>query len=222
MTDETAPPVALDLVRIPGGTYPVGEGHETRRVEIAPFSIARFPVTNAEWRVYMESGGGPTPLYWDDPLYNDPHQPVVGVSWYEATAYCAWLSAQTGMDVRLPTEGEWEAAARGIEGRVYPWGDEWEDGRCNTWETGISRPTPAGRFPSGNTPEGLADMLGNVYEWTSSRWGLDDDEPDALRVVRGGCWQYGRDAVSAAFRSCDSPDARGADLGFRVAVDDDA
>jgi formylglycine-generating enzyme required for sulfatase activity len=113
MAETETETMTLDLVHIPGGSHLVGEGREAQKVDLAPFHIARFPVTNAEWQVYMESGGGPTPAYWDDPRYNDPAQPVVGVSWYEATAYCAWLSDQTGMDVRLPTEGEWEAAARG-------------------------------------------------------------------------------------------------------------
>jgi serine/threonine-protein kinase len=117
----------LDLVHITGGTYTVGEGRKARGVEIDPFHIARSPVTNADWQVYMRDGGGPTPAYWDDPRYNDPAQPVVGVSWRDAMDYCDWLSDQTGMDVRLPTEGEWEVAARGIEGiEDYSWGDAWE------------------------------------------------------------------------------------------------
>ena len=147
----------------------------------------------------------------------NPAQPVVGVTWYEARAYCAWLCEQSGLTFRLPTEVEWEAAARGREGRRYAYGEAFDPLRCNVAGTHVGRPTPVGVFPEGNTPSGLADMTGNVGEWTSSLYGPprpvpvfaypyratdgreDPDAPsDVLRIVRGGSWfEYEVDARCA-------------------------
>jgi len=116
------------------------------------------------------SGRQARPANWNDDAYNHPSQPVVGICWHEARAYCAWLSAQTGHDFRLPTEAEWEAAARGMEGRRYAYGNDYDSARCNTFETHIRRTTPIGVFPGGETPDpaGIVDMTGNVWDWTSS------------------------------------------------------
>ncbi|MDS4042072.1 MAG: SUMF1/EgtB/PvdO family nonheme iron enzyme, partial [Candidatus Competibacter sp.] len=108
------------------------------------------------------------PAYWNDEAFDNPAQPVVGISWFEARAYCAWLSAQTGQPFRLPTEAEWEAAARGRTGRRYAYGDAFDASRCNAFETHVRRTTPVGVFPGGATPEGLVDMTGNTWDWTSS------------------------------------------------------
>ncbi len=119
------------------------------------------------------------PHFWHNARYNHPTQPVVGVCWYEARAYCAWLGAQMGQSVRLPTEVEWEAAARGTEARAYPFGDEFDRLAANTVETHVKRTTPVGVFPSGRTSEGVDDLSGNIYEWTSSLFGeggADDNE----------------------------------------------
>ena len=115
------------------------------------------------------------PRFWDDPDFNNPAQPVVGVCWYEARAYCAWLSAQfsplpagEGLGVRaafrLPTEAEWEAAARGLgKGRTFAYRGKFDAARCNTFESHIRRTTPVGVFPGGETPEGVVDLCGNVW-----------------------------------------------------------
>jgi formylglycine-generating enzyme required for sulfatase activity len=104
------------------------------------------------------------PALWNDDAFNTPAQPVVGICWHEARAYCGWLSIQTGLHFRLPTEAEWEAAARGKQGRRYAYGDDFDATRCNTFETHTRRTTPTGVFPGGETPEGLIDMTGNVWE----------------------------------------------------------
>jgi formylglycine-generating enzyme required for sulfatase activity len=316
------------LVNIAGGTYTIGgtEGWPAERpvheVELTPFALGKFPITNAEWALFMAAGGydeehwwdtedgrrwqagDPAmdeairtdyrrlrseainesggveawikarpnltkvqmdwwrwftrlsdeelkhqldqwyprgrkvqPLYWNHEAYNNPAQPVVGICWYEARAFCAWLAAQTGLPFRLPTEVEWEAAARGSQGRRYAYGMDFDQWRCNTYDTHVRRTTPVGVFPGGETPEGLADMAGNVWEWTSSIWGPDRNEtafpypyllddgrenaeasPDWLRVVRGGSWRDRHGGARAAFRLSVNPDDRLTHLGFRVAA----
>ncbi len=217
----------------------------------------RFPSTEAEerWRGWVQlddagfeavlEGQGQAkretePRYWGDVRFNHPTQPVMGVSWYEARAYCAWLSAETGLPVRLPTEVEWEAAAGGREGRRYPWGDPWDRTRANAYETRVKRTSPVGAFASGDTPEGIADLAGNVYEWTTSLFGAGDaDEevpeydypydaadgredveaaPNVRRVVRGGAWAEAQSGARAASRGTSHPDYSNLGIGFRVVV----
>jgi formylglycine-generating enzyme required for sulfatase activity len=166
------------------------------------------------------------PEYWDDSRFNDPARPVVGLTWFEARAYCAWLSAQTGKAYGLPTEAEWEAAARGPEGRAYAYGPDYNVERCNTFETHIRRTTPVGVFPGGATPAGIYDLSGNVWEWTTTayrpyRYDSDDrrEDPadaDARRVVRGGSWRGDRLSARAACRSDYHPYSRSYLVGFRV------
>ena len=172
------------------------------------YRIGRYPVTNAEYGRFIEAGGYQErrwwteqgwrylqpgsvrwleanderitrPRRWDTDAYNQPNQPVVGVSWYEAAAYCAWLSEEGHQAgwlpveevIRLPTWLEWERAARGVDRRRYPWGDEAPDGeRANYGETGIGRPTAVGCFPAGAASCGALDMAGNVMEWSSACW----------------------------------------------------
>ena len=179
------------------------------------------------------------PAAWRDRRFNRPTQPVVGVCWYEARAYCAWLAAQTGLALRLPTEVEWEAAMRGAAGRRYPWGDSFAPPRANTAELRLRRTTPVGVFPEGDGEGGVADATGNVQEWTLSLWGpmdMDNGEvpgfaypyaaadgrerPDAPadigRVVRGGSWVHGHDLSRLSCRLWDPPDARFEHLGLRL------
>jgi formylglycine-generating enzyme required for sulfatase activity len=145
------------------------------------------------------------PALWNDDAFNSSAQPVVGVCWHEARAYCAWLSAQTSQHFRLPTEAEREAAARGKQGRCYAYGDDFDATRCNTFEIHIRRTTPIGVFPGSETPEGLIDMTGNVWEWTSSlykpyRYDASDGREELItgdnhRVVRGGSWNSAQDGA---------------------------
>ncbi|MDR4513124.1 SUMF1/EgtB/PvdO family nonheme iron enzyme [Nitrosomonas sp.] len=172
------------------------------------------------------------PRFWNDPKLNAPNQPVVGICWFEARAYCAWLSAQTGQHYRLPTEVEWEAAASGKVGRRYPWGDVFDATMCNTIETRLRRVTPVDVFPASDTPPSaseaaIADLPGNVWEWTGSGYQAypyrADDGREAVdgdnipRVLRGGSWfDGGRDCRSAC-RDRDDPSNRNRNSGFRLA-----
>lgn len=175
------------------------------------------------------------PHYFRSASYDNPSQPVVGISWFEARAYCRWLSAQTGLALRLPTEAELQAAARGQAARLYAYGDAYDPLRNNTVHTHLHRPTPIGVFPDGDTPEGLTDMAGNVYVWTSSAWGTDDDvptfrypyegsdgrenpdgPPELQRIVMGGSFADGGTASRTAFRSHARADARQNDVGLRL------
>ncbi|MCL4868898.1 MAG: SUMF1/EgtB/PvdO family nonheme iron enzyme [Anaerolineae bacterium] len=174
------------------------------------------------------------PAFWDDSQFNHPSQPVVGICWFEAQAYCAWLSAQTGDRYTLPTEVEWEAAARGTQGRRYAYGDTFDPTLGNTFETHLRRTSPVGVFPGGRTPEGIYDLSGNVWEWTSTLWGdnwqqptypypynRDDGREDpqdgtSWRVVRGGSWNDAQVDARAAYRSRIHPVSRYGYLGGRV------
>ncbi len=165
------------------------------------------------------------PRYWTDDAFNNPAQPVVGVCWYEATAYAAWLAEVTGMSFRLPTEAEWEWAA-GRGGRTYPWGQHWEPHRANSLEGRVMRTTPVGVYPGGDTPDGIADLVGNVWEWTATLYadypydpgaGLEASERTGLRIARGGGWAAGGRMLRCAFRDWGYPWDRYNDLGFRLA-----
>ena len=143
-------------VRIGPGDYPFGE--EGKRVKLAAFEIGRYPVTVWEYGKYLEQAGAARrPSGWEAQVLH-PGRPVVNVSWHDAVKYCAW--AKCG----LPSEEQWEAAARGTEGRIYPWGSAEPDDRRANFNQLVGAPTPVGMFPEGNTPEGVADMAGNVGE----------------------------------------------------------
>ena len=175
------------------------------------------------------------PRWWNDAHYNNPAQPVVGICWYEARAYCAWLSAQTGVAVSLPTEVEREAAARGTVGRRYAYGEDFDPLGGNTFETHLKQPSPVGVFLDGDTPEGISDLAGSTADWTNSLFGRDDDKAeftypydptdgredssagaDVLRVLRGGSWDYFVDSARAAFRYYDCPGVRSHRYGLRL------
>lgn len=187
------------------------------------------------------------------------NRPVVGVTWYEAVAYCNWLTKQlqvTGCSfrvvregkletaslepgtvlIRLPTEAEWEKAARGARGLRWPWGNEWREGAANTEEAGIEETSAVGAFPAGASPCGALDLAGNVWEWTASRWGRGSllrpdygypydphdgreevDGPD-LRVVRGGSWDDDQWFARCACRFRDVPVGFDDSVGFRVVL----
>ena len=190
---------------------------------IARMSDDEFEALLDTW---YPSGRQTQPGYWRDDRFNSPSQPVVGICWHEARAYCAWLGAHTQQPFRLPTEAEWEAAARGPEGRRYAYGNDFEPALANTFESHIRRTTPIGVFPGGGTPEGLADMTGNIWDWTSSLYQPYPYDPtdgrehtlsgDGRRVVRGGSWFGDRECARAASRHGCDPNHRDNDIGFRL------
>ncbi|HEX4946839.1 MAG TPA: SUMF1/EgtB/PvdO family nonheme iron enzyme [Blastocatellia bacterium] len=169
------------------------------------------------------------PEFWDDTRFDNPAQPVVGVTWFEARAYCHWLTSNTGRIFRLPTEAEFEAAARGNQGRIFPYGNQFDVRKCNTFESHIRRTTPVGIFANA-TPEGAFDLSGNAYTWTSSIYdqsrfpypyrsddGREDiHQTDVRRVLRGGSWDFNSGFARAASRSYYHPSARNYVYGFRV------
>jgi formylglycine-generating enzyme required for sulfatase activity len=160
-------------------------------------------------------------------IFETPNHPQVGVSWYEAVAFCQWLSEQLGYPVRLPSEAEWERAARHTDGRIYPWGNEFDLRRCNMGETDIGGTAAVGLFPLGDAACGAADMVGNVWEWCSTKWLPDyvdyevkvDNDLASIerRVLRGGAFYSNAQLLRCTTRnSYAAPGNRYSSIGFRV------
>jgi gamma-glutamyl hercynylcysteine S-oxide synthase len=185
------------MVKIPAGEFKYGDNKDEEMIK-TPYEIDSYPVTNKQYEKFIEKGGykkdeywseegrkwkiekkKTKPKYWDDERFNAPKQPVVGVSFYEAEAYAKWAGK------RLPTEKEWERAARGTDGREYPWGNEFDKEKCNCSESGHGKTTNVTLYKNGVSPEGCYDMAGNVWEWTSSFYYKDKGSD---RVFRGGSW----------------------------------
>lgn len=146
--------------------------------------------------------------------------PAENVSWYDAMAFCRWLSAHLGYELRLPTEWEWQQAATGGDpAREYPWPGNWDSGRANTYESSLNRTTGVGLYPAGGSPVGALDMAGNVWEWCLNEYEGPESTPrsgDARRVVRGGSWSDRQYGARAAYRYYSDPGRRGKFLGLRV------
>ena len=178
-------------------------------VNLPSFRIGKYPVTVAQYLTFVEEGTAPNrePARWEE-QQEHPNWPVVGVTWHQATAYCEWARG------RLPTEDEWERAARGPNCTKYPWGDDDIDpSRANYDESKIGHPTPVGLYPSGVSAEGAYDMVGNVFEWTSSEW----SKGSGTYVWRGGSFVYIRRVARSSFRVVNLPVGQFRDLGFRLA-----
>jgi formylglycine-generating enzyme required for sulfatase activity len=197
---------SFDWVDVPAGEYVIGrDAGESRQrvVEVAAFELSRTPVTNAQYATFVAETAAAPPPHWPAP----PDHPVTFVDWHEASAFCAWAGG------RLPTEAEWEKAARGTDARTYPWGDE-EDAARAAIGAGLKHGTtaPVGSHPTGASAYGLQDMAGNVWEWTASEY------PPGERVLRGGSFASpGLAWARCSFRSHSKPERRQAHIGFRVA-----
>ncbi len=167
----TAPYGEPEWVPIPEGEFSMGEQSELHTVTLPAFAISRVPVSNAQYRLFVQATGHEPPEGWDGkrvPRGREPH-PVTDVSWHDALAYCRWLGQVTGKQIELPSEAEWEKASRGAtDARNYPWGDQFDASYCNTSESGFGGTTPVGIFLAGASPYGCLDMSGNVWEWTRS------------------------------------------------------
>ncbi len=211
--------VVPEIVRIPRGSLEVGEAPGTgRAVEIAPFLLGRTPVTNREYEPFLASGRAVSPPWWNDANFRAPRQPVVGVTWHEAAAFCSWLADSAGGRWRLPTEEDWEfAACGGLAASRTAWGDSVPPGEipegalAGPWETG--RGTPNGY--------GLFDMGTIVHEWCANWREPDSSSPAAAasprrRASRGGSWRHRIRWSPPAARSSLPPDYRYSDYGFRV------
>ena len=218
-----------EMVLVPAGEFWMGREHakayydERPRHQVAlnDFYIDKYPVTNAQYGRFLKKAWlHLEPAHWTMKEYNQPDQPVVGVNWEDAQAYCRWAGK------RLPTEAEWEKAARGPDGRRYPWGNEWDPTRANTAEGEPRKPTPVGSYPTGASPYGAYDMAGNVWEWTSSLYkaypykaddGREDPRASGDRVLRGGAWNNAAELTRASARLRYDPECRHNDIGFRCA-----
>ena len=214
------------LVLIEAGWFVMGwdEGPRSERpahrVWTDAFAIGRFPVTNREYAVFLGDSSAPPPPWWTDPRFSEPDQPVVGASWTDAVAYCAWLSARDGQPHRLPTEAEWEKAARGgLEGARFPWG------AARPSRTSFDRPPRVTDTPA--NPLGIAALSGVCHEWCldwedPGYYAVSPDRnpagpPDGRRrVSRGGAWRHHDPWSPVAHRSSLPPALRYSDYGFRI------
>ncbi|MFE5193538.1 formylglycine-generating enzyme family protein [Streptomyces sp. NPDC056601] len=192
-------------------------------IHVQAFRIARTPVTVGQWTSFAAATGRPVPQAPAD-------HPVIGVAWEAATAYCRWLGERLGgHEVRLPTEDEWERAARGDDGREFPWGEEYRTGLANLVDLGIGTTTPVGSFPRGASPFGVLDMAGNADEWTSTLYAPYPGAPAEVpsiedwafdrHITRGGAFRHDRDLARCARRhGAYEPDLEAIGVGFRLAA----
>ncbi|MBK9124424.1 MAG: SUMF1/EgtB/PvdO family nonheme iron enzyme [Chloroflexi bacterium] len=188
-------------------------GDKGKNWPAASYKIAKYPITNAQFKVFIDAGGygqnkwwtaagwqqreedkWTEPRYWKDAELSGAEQPVVGVSWYEAVAFCLWLSEATGEQIMLPTEKQWQYAAQGDDGRNYPWGNDWDCRRCNNSVSPCesNSTTPVRQYEGkGDSPFGAVDMAGNVWEWCLTDYETKTNDLNSAatdRVVRGGSW----------------------------------
>jgi len=190
-----------------------------RIVKLDAYYIDKYEITVAKYKKYLEKTGAAAPKFLDNEKYNQPKQPIVGVTWQDAVDYCQW----TGK--RLPTEAEWEKAARGVDSRKYPWGDAPDPMKANIRgkkKDKFRYSAPVGKFPEGQSPYGVMDMSGNVWEWTQS-WFLpyagnqfkNGMYGETLRVIRGGSWFSNMDLARTTVRGKSLPNQRMNYVGFR-------
>ena len=236
------PDIDFDI-EIPPGPFPMGDPPKICEAITEPYRISRYPVTVAQYQTFVAAGGyeddgseeatqrlsrwwTPEGLQWkrdadiagpdeNEPVFQTPNHPRVGVSWYEAVAFCRWLSEKLEQPIALPGETQWERAARHTDGRLYPWGREEDDltQRCNMGHTGLQHTSAVGLFPGGKAECGALDMAGNVWEWCEDLY--QADKP--YRVLRGGSWSINDPAyLRCACRSFSVPGCRLNVVGFRV------
>ncbi|MDM8550088.1 SUMF1/EgtB/PvdO family nonheme iron enzyme [Desulfobacterales bacterium HSG2] len=231
----------LGFVRIPAGEFLMGSDKKRDKhakdnellhtVELSEYHIARYPVTVAQFGAFVQESGYQPEEDWEEDNEYDNH-PVVNVSWHDAVAYCEWLTEKLReqghqWQIQLPTEAQWEKAARGTDGRIYPWGDEADPDRANYDDTGIGKTSAVGCFPAGAGPYDCLDMAGNVWEWCRDWYGdypsgrvSNPAGPDtgSNRVKRGGGWGSTAGNCRSAYRYGNSPGYRYGILGLRLAL----
>jgi formylglycine-generating enzyme required for sulfatase activity len=221
------------MVYVPAGEFIMGSAASDgvaqddekpqHKVYLDAFWIDKTEVTNAQYKKCVAAGVCKASRCADDPRFNGDAQPVVCVSWDDATAYVQWAGG------RLPTEPEWEKAARGTDGRLWPWGNAWDAGKVNSEEQGLGKPTAVGSYPAGASPYGALDMAGNVWEWVADWYdggyyarspGRNPPGPDSggFKVVRGGAFYHNWRSVRCAARLRYDPYEGYINVGFRVVV----
>lgn len=241
-------PFEPKTIVIPAGPFKMGSSNgkdvqqgdsRLQDVPLDKYAIGKYPVTNEQYAGFVQERHDRRPqgFGWSfiRPPRNKLNHPVVGITFFDACAYCIWLSEETGRNYRLPTEAEWEKAARGDrDDRRYPWGNELTAEHCNFVNT---QTNAVDAYPEGGSPFGCFDMLGNIYEWTCTHWGEDwreaqeieccqVEEPDeaemspgVLRVCKGGPTQSGVSRLGCSVRSRFAPNSRHPNIGFRVVED---
>jgi formylglycine-generating enzyme required for sulfatase activity len=236
----------INLIDIPAGDIKLTKGgylKSDQTFQVPAFAIAKYPVTNAQYAKFIAARGyyeprwwtntgwrereqktWTHPLYWTDPKFNGLDQPVIGVSWHEAVAFCLWLSDVTGENIVLPKDQQWQRAAQGNDNRIYPWGDQWDAHCCNN---NVDRNIVGGTTSvnyyegKGNSFFGVVDMSGNVKEWclTAYETGNNSVDGSAFRVVRGGSWfRSDVDEFRCDYRDWFKPNLRSDSDGFRIVV----
>ncbi|MCP4426008.1 MAG: formylglycine-generating enzyme family protein, partial [Chloroflexi bacterium] len=222
--------------KVEAGRYEIGEdskAYESSKKKVAikhPYCLSRYPITNAQFQCFIDAPDVGEPAWWEDipdeekrfsePRFPYDNHPRETVSWYQAIAFCRWLSHKLGYEVDLPHQYEWEVAARYPDGRFYPWGNEFDNERANTNQD-IGQTTAVGLYPSGrNAALDLYDLSGNVWEWCVNKY--DEPEETAVdnsrRVLRGGSWYDDQNSARAAYRYDNFPGSRFSSYGFRVVV----
>ena len=246
LTDDGAivtEPVRIELVRVPAGEFLMGsdpakdssaqDGEKPQhRVTLAEFYIGRYKVTNAQYAAFVQATGRGAPDHWENssvPAGKEDH-PVVYVSWDDAVAFTQWLGEENDLAFGLCTEAEWEKACRGTNGLIYPWGDAFDASKANTSESSVGTTTPVGTYsPAGDSPYGVADVSGNVWEWVADWYAGDyyqtspaenpqGPETGGFRVLRGGSFYDDGRGARCAGRNYYNADFRYDVYGLRVCV----
>lgn len=230
---QTPSPAALrtaQMVAVPAGAFNMGsdaggpDSKPAHQVDVPAFQIDKFEVTNSDFKAFVDATGYKTDAEktgdkpWSAYATGKDDNPVIKVSWNDATAFCKWAGE------RLPTEAEWEKAARGTDGRAYPWGNDWDPAKVNGKDSGIRGTTAVGSYPAGASPSGVLDMGGNVWEWTST---VPDHYPGNSAasklysansyIIRGGGWFDVKEQIASYYRNSAIPTTANDDLGFRCA-----
>lgn len=243
ITANTPAGTGHEMVLVPAGDFAMGSSNDASDASEGPvhtvcldaYYVGRHEVSNAQYQAYVQATGRAPSEAAPDERLNGPEQPVVGVTWYDARDYCAWAG------LRLPTEAEWEKAARGTDGREYPWGNTAPDGTRANYEDAYTEVTgsagdgyeftaPVGNYPAGASPFGALDMAGNVWEWTADWFdseyytvspGRNPKGPSdsSGRVLRGGSWHYDAGFLRASSRFATYPGKAYYTVGFRCAKD---
>jgi formylglycine-generating enzyme len=222
-----------EMVRVPEGWFRMGceigrdDEKPVHRVWIAAFELGAYQVTNGEYACYLAATRHLEPPRWNDPNFNSPNLPVVAVSWHEAMQYCDWLTKLAGTSFRLPSEAEWERAARGgIEGALYSWGNDLPEQMPNYATRWKNAPEPVGLYPP--NAYGFYNMGDNVHEWCADWYsasyygGSPERNPQGpadgtRRASRGGSWRHQIKVSRTAARSSIPPEFKYTDYGFRIA-----
>lgn len=244
-------PAPFDWCHIPDGKVTLipndyskhyGYLKEDTSFDVPAFYMAQYPVTNAQYKAFVEAGGYSQERWWTAEgwqnkqernwkqprlwnwasaklvgIFDEDEQPVVGISWYEAMAFCSWLSEESGSKITLPTDQSWQRAAQGDDERKYPWGDDFDTSKANTYQSRVKRTSPVTAYPDGASPFGVMDMVGNVWEWCLTDFKTGSHELVSTdRVIRGSSYMLSSNDNGLASRDHTRPDHWYNIYGFRI------